>query len=92
MSKNTGARGLRSILENILMNAMYEVCDFFLFDIKLEPYKLLPVWINWVADDTYASRSIFTSTSHVLFPPWMVQNLLIAACEATKMDEILQFP
>eukprot|EP00261_Vitis_vinifera_P005698 XP_002272792.1 PREDICTED: CLP protease regulatory subunit CLPX1, mitochondrial [Vitis vinifera] len=27
MSKNTGARGLRSILENILMNAMYEIPD-----------------------------------------------------------------
>jgi ATP-dependent protease Clp ATPase subunit len=26
MSKNTGARGLRTILENILMDAMYEVC------------------------------------------------------------------
>lgn len=25
MSKNTGARGLRSILENLLMDAMYEV-------------------------------------------------------------------
>lgn len=32
ISKNTGARGLRSILENILMDAMYEVCSmpFFL--------------------------------------------------------------
>ena len=37
MSKNTGARGLRSMLENILMDAMYEVFDFFLFDLKLEP-------------------------------------------------------
>ncbi|MCL7048737.1 hypothetical protein MKW94_015295 [Papaver nudicaule] len=27
MSKNTGARGLRSILENILMDAMYEIPD-----------------------------------------------------------------
>lgn len=27
ISKNTGARGLRSILENILMDAMYEVCS-----------------------------------------------------------------
>jgi hypothetical protein len=26
MSKNTGARGLRTILENILMDSMYEVC------------------------------------------------------------------
>lgn len=26
ISKNTGARGLRSLLENILMDAMYEVC------------------------------------------------------------------
>lgn len=26
MAKNTGARGLRSILENILTEAMYEVC------------------------------------------------------------------
>jgi ATP-dependent Clp protease ATP-binding subunit ClpX len=25
MSKNTGARGLRTILENILMESMYEV-------------------------------------------------------------------
>lgn len=27
ITKNTGARGLRSLLENILMDAMYEVCD-----------------------------------------------------------------
>lgn len=27
ISKNTGARGLRSILESILMDAMYEVCN-----------------------------------------------------------------
>ncbi|KAI3929350.1 hypothetical protein MKX01_006586 [Papaver californicum] len=27
MSKNTGARGLRTILENILMDAMYEILD-----------------------------------------------------------------
>lgn len=27
VSKNTGARGLRSMLENVLMDAMYEVCD-----------------------------------------------------------------
>uniref|UniRef100_A0A0A9DZN9 Clp ATPase C-terminal domain-containing protein n=1 Tax=Arundo donax TaxID=35708 RepID=A0A0A9DZN9_ARUDO len=27
MSKNTGARGLRTILENILMDAMYEIPD-----------------------------------------------------------------
>lgn len=26
ISKNTGARGLRSLLENILVDAMYEVC------------------------------------------------------------------
>ena len=26
MSKNTGARGLRTILETILMDSMYEVC------------------------------------------------------------------
>jgi ATP-dependent Clp protease ATP-binding subunit ClpX len=26
MCKNTGARGLRTILENILMDSMYEVC------------------------------------------------------------------
>ena len=26
ITKNTGARGLRSLLENILMDAMYEVC------------------------------------------------------------------
>jgi ATP-dependent Clp protease ATP-binding subunit ClpX len=26
MAKNTGARGLRSILESILTEAMYEVC------------------------------------------------------------------
>ncbi|GKV09162.1 hypothetical protein SLEP1_g20705 [Rubroshorea leprosula] len=27
MAKNTGARGLRSLLENILMEAMYEIPD-----------------------------------------------------------------
>jgi len=27
MSKNTGARGLRTILENILMDSMYEIPD-----------------------------------------------------------------
>lgn len=27
ITKNTGARGLRSMLENVLMDAMYEVCD-----------------------------------------------------------------
>ena len=26
MAKNTGARGLRSLLEQLLMEAMYEVC------------------------------------------------------------------
>lgn len=30
ITKNTGARGLRSMLENVLMDAMYEVCDSFL--------------------------------------------------------------
>ena len=30
MSKNTGARGLRTILENILMDSMYEVCSMML--------------------------------------------------------------
>ena len=28
ISKNTGARGLRSILESVLVDAMYEVCYF----------------------------------------------------------------
>lgn len=28
ISKNTGARGLRSILESVLVDAMYEVCFF----------------------------------------------------------------
>lgn len=28
MSKNTGARGLRAIIENVLADAMYEVCFF----------------------------------------------------------------
>jgi len=31
ISKNTGARGLRSILENVLVDAMYEVCHNFSF-------------------------------------------------------------
>jgi ATP-dependent protease Clp ATPase subunit len=31
MSKNTGARGLRAIIENVLADAMYEVCFFILF-------------------------------------------------------------
>lgn len=31
ISKNTGARGLRAILENILMDSMYEVCYVVLF-------------------------------------------------------------
>ena len=31
LTKNTGARGLRAILENILMDAMYEVCCVVLF-------------------------------------------------------------
>jgi ATP-dependent Clp protease ATP-binding subunit ClpX len=29
MSKNTGARGLRAIIENVLADAMYEVCFFY---------------------------------------------------------------
>jgi ATP-dependent protease Clp ATPase subunit len=29
MVKNTGARGLRSIMENLLTEAMYQVCDSF---------------------------------------------------------------
>ncbi|KAF6140829.1 hypothetical protein GIB67_042242 [Kingdonia uniflora] len=33
-SKNTGARGLRSILENILMDAMYEVISRLMDDVK----------------------------------------------------------
>jgi ATP-dependent Clp protease ATP-binding subunit ClpX len=29
MVKNTGARGLRSIMETLLTDAMFEVCGFF---------------------------------------------------------------
>lgn len=31
ISKNTGARGLRAILESVLVDAMYEVCHFIFF-------------------------------------------------------------
>jgi ATP-dependent protease Clp ATPase subunit len=40
MSKNTGARGLRAIIESILVDAMYEVC-FYLYFLKMNNFFIV---------------------------------------------------
>jgi ATP-dependent protease Clp ATPase subunit len=71
MAKNTGARGLRAILENILIDAMYEVCLLYLllsdvhcmvifeqYYLGLENQPILS-WISRVISESAKSELIF---------------------------------
>ncbi|XP_021759549.1 cyclin-J18-like [Chenopodium quinoa] len=52
MVKNTGARGLRSKLESVLTEAMYEVCGSLLNNVAIENYH------NFDICYTYLTRGI----------------------------------
>jgi ATP-dependent Clp protease ATP-binding subunit ClpX len=46
ISKNTGARGLRSILETILTEAMYEVCAFSFCSAGVCEFVAIKIWTS----------------------------------------------
>lgn len=66
MAKNTGARGLRSILESVLMEAMYEVCTLWYLPVFCY-YDLVPVLQFYLSFCLFMVEYHFFLKKYILF-------------------------